>query len=59
MRLVSKTALAAKYGLCERTIDRWVRRGRDLGKVKVGGRTMFDEEKAAAAIVVAQTEAAA
>ncbi len=53
MRLVTKTNLAAKYRRCERTIDRWIAGGVDLGRIKVGGSVFFDEDKADAAFLAA------
>ena len=56
MSLVTKTMLAAQYSASERTIDRWIGRGLDLGRVQVGGKVLFDEEKAKAAIAGAQAQ---
>ena len=53
MRLVTKTNLAAKFGRCERTIDRWLAGGVDLGRIKIAGSVFFDEDKADAAFLAA------
>ena len=50
MRLVTKTQLAAKFGCSERTIDRWLANCVDLGRAQIGGKILFDEEKAEAAM---------
>jgi hypothetical protein len=50
MPYVTKTQLAAKMGCSERTIDRWLAQGIDLGRAQVGGKIFFDGVKAEAAL---------
>jgi hypothetical protein len=50
MPYVTKTQLAAKMGCSERTIDRWLAQGIDLGRTQVGGKIFFDGVKAEAVL---------